>query len=336
MKKSNDQIMKYIYILSAILLGISLPLFESLRSDAVFSQKEERRMPVVAGVKVSVVEMLEGEGDVTLVSVPQPLSTPGSEFALSAKAAVVIDKESGNILFSKKSGTRFPIASITKLFTALVVLEHNPDWEEVVTMKKDDEPTLDSTSVIYRGEQITVKDLWYLAFVKSDNRAARALMRTTGLSEEEFVRKMNQVAHRLGLSNTKLVEPTGLSKENVSTAGEVSKLLEYALENEYIHKALITKEYTFQTLAGRKKRVTNTDKLLRQDDLKIIGGKTGYTDAAGFCFTSEIEGEGGQRILITVLGASDAESRFKETRQLAEWTWKHWKWLGEDISSEDS
>lgn len=342
----------------AVVCGASIPLVESLRApkDAVgggFSQQQaldraeavflpspaclsgqascERPMAtqnggLVQGVKVLVTDSPRGAGDVTVVAVPEPIGVPGSEFTVEAAAAIVKDVNSGKILFGKSVSSPHAIASITKLLTALVAVEHIRDWDQTIRMMTEDEAKGGGSSVVFRGEELSLRDVFFIALVRSDNNAARALARATGLSESDFVIQMNALASRLGLKDTKLVEPTGLSAGNISTAEEIVSVLAYALENEYIREALMTPEYVFTTSAGRRKIIQSTNILLSDGSLRMRGAKTGYTDAAGYCLVSQVESPSGERVVIAVLGAVSESARFDETVALAEWTWSHWQW----------
>jgi D-alanyl-D-alanine carboxypeptidase len=221
-----------------------------------------------------------------------------------------------------------PIASITKLMTALVFLDYNPDWDTVYKMKKEDRRE-GGRIYLFTGDEVTVKDLFYLSLVASDNTAAIGLDNSTGLSEEEFVLKMNLKAVDLGLTRTSFVDPVGLSDGNNSCAVEVAELTKAALANEEIKKATLTKDYSFLTLGGRRKVVSSTDYLLEDlpyDGIKIMGGKTGATEAAGNCFVGKFTDGAGHEIISVVLGADNYKARFTETKSLIKWVYDNYEW----------
>lgn len=245
------------------------------------------------------------------------------EFKVSAKSGAVLDYENNVLLFNNNADQPTPIASITKLMTALVFLDHNPGWEHIYKIQKQDRRE-GGKIYLFLGEKITVQDLFYLSIVSSANTATVALVSSTGMSEKEFVEKMNQKAINMNLHNTHFTDPIGLSDYNISTAYEVAFLIKKALSNQDIYKATITKQYEFSTIGNRKKQVDTTNYLLKHfpsNGIKIIGGKTGYTDVAGYCFAGEFINKNGNKIISVILGSKDNNSRFTETKDLVEWTY---------------
>lgn len=336
MKQSGN---KFIYIGCAALLGLVLPLFETFQNN--IPESSSGRLPETADAaheaKVSVVERLPQAEEVTLIPEPEPVRRAGSEFSISARGAVVLDATSGHVLFSKNPDGQVPIASISKLMTAIVVAEMTPDWDRVITMIKDDEAIPGGATKVYRGEDITLKDLWHVSLVRSDNNATLALVRSTGLSREDFVKRMNDTAWRMGLRKTHFVEPTGLSAENVSTPNEVVYLLQQALSKDVIKKAISTPVYTYQTVQGQTRTIESTNELLSDSEIALLGGKTGYTEAAGNCLVSAIQNEDGHLVYTAVLGSTSENNRFEDTKKLASWTFEHWQWprvAGKKVSSD--
>jgi len=258
-----------------------------------------------------------------------PRKLPGvGDFIITAKSAAVIDRGSGVLLFAYRPDEIMPIASLTKLMTALVFLDHNPGWDSVYEIKREDRREGGKT-LLFLGAKVTAKDVFYLSLVASDNTATISLVRSAGLSEEEFIKEMNKKALSLGLIKTKFSDPIGLNNNNVSTAGEVAKLAKAAFSSEDIRRATLTKEYEFKTLAGKRKRVETTDYLLKyfpENGLKIMGGKTGYTDLAGYCFAGEFSHENSKEIITVVLGSLTSGDRFGQTKDLAEWVYNSYEW----------
>jgi D-alanyl-D-alanine carboxypeptidase len=258
----------------------------------------------------------------------RPVKTEIAKYDLQSNCGVVLDAESGEILFNKDGEKQWPIASITKLATALIFLEYNPGWDAVYIIKDDDRKEGGRINV-FRGEKIKVKDLFNLSLIGSDNTATIALVHSTGMSEDDFVKKMNAKATELGLKNTKFFDAVGLSNNNVSTARETGELVKAALSKEEIKEATLRKKYDFVSLDNRRKIVYNTDDLLDifpQNGVKIIGGKTGYTEAAGYCFAGKFFDKTGREIISVILGSGSNDSRFSETRDLVEWAYKSFVW----------
>lgn len=244
---------------------------------------------------------------------------------VTAPSAIIMDIGSGEILYEKDIHRQLPIASLTKLMSALVFLEGNPDFDQVFTIKAEDYRA-GSTVAFYNGEEVTIRDLFYSALAGSANNAIVSLARSTGKSEEEFVKIMNRQAKILGLKNTVFVEPTGLDAGNMSTAYDIARLATYALRDERIRAAVTTTDYSFRVInTGRLQNVRNTNRLLGSF-LHIIGGKTGFTDAANYCLASRVTNDQGGDIMVVVLGSASEESRFQEVKGLAWWAFENYKW----------
>jgi D-alanyl-D-alanine carboxypeptidase len=179
-----------------------------------------------------------------------------------------------------------------------------------------------------------VKDLFNAMLVASSNNSAVALARSTGFSQEEFASLMNNKALELGMNDSSFVEPTGLDPQNVSTAADIIKLAEAALDRPEITDATSQSEYTFSVLnTDRTYTLENTDRLLNSY-LDIKSGKTGYLDEAGYCLVSNVRGSGGQEVLVAVLGSESEESRFQEVKALAQWSYDNYIWPNEMINNE--
>lgn len=257
----------------------------------------------------------------------KPVKPEIPPYDLQASCGVIIGAPSGEF-FNKNADKKWPLASITKLATALVFLDNNPGWDEVYEIKREDRRE-GGKIYLFMGEKVKVKDLFYLSLVGSDNTAAIGLVNSTGLSEEEFVKKMNEKTSGMDLKNTFFYDPTGLDNNNVSTAGEIAVFARAAFSSEYISEATLTKKYEFLTLGGRKKIVYSTDDLLDvfpQNGIKIAGGKTGYTEAAGYCFVGKFIDHNGREMISVVLGADTKDGRFTETRNLVEWAYESYVW----------
>lgn len=246
----------------------------------------------------------------------------------TARAALVLDEGTGTILFEKNSDEKLSLASLTKLMTALVFLEKEVDWEENIKFIKADDR---EGGIFYARapEEVTVEDLFNMTLVGSVNNAAVALARSTGESEEEFIARMNAKAESFKMS-ANFVDQTGLEVENQGTARDVAKLLAAALREEKIREAVVQKRYVFSPKKSQKTYyVKSTDELLwsflNEEPYKLIGGKTGYIEEAGYNLAIEVQGDG-HKIIVVVLGSTTAEDRFKEVKGLADWTFENYKW----------
>jgi D-alanyl-D-alanine carboxypeptidase len=243
----------------------------------------------------------------------------------TAKSFVVIDVATDKILLEKNSNEQLPIASLTKLMTALVFWDTNPNLDQVVTIREEDDRAPAKIKV-FPGDEIAVADLYYSALVGSTNNAMAALVRSTGLGEQEFVARMNKKAAELGLNNTIFIEPTGLNSNNLSTTEDIVRLLAEAFKNKKIEEALKLDHYEFGLRNRRSKQIVwNTNELLNSY-LSISGGKTGYIKEAGYNLAVKIKGEKGQEIIIALLGCASSFDRFKEAKGLATWTFENYRW----------
>ena len=209
------------------------------------------------------------------------------------------------------------IASITKLMTALVFLDNEPNLNEVYTISEDD--TIDGGKRhFFIGEKIKLSDILKAALIASDNEAAAILSQVNGLEKDEFIKLMNKKAIELGMLNTQFVDSTGLNKGNISTASDVSILFKEAFNNELIKEALSIPEYSFETLQGREKKITSTDYSVFNENINYLGGKTGYTDEADYCLVSSFRVSEEEDIIVVVLNSDSKEGRFSESMELTQ------------------
>jgi len=257
-------------------------------------------------------------------SYPNKKSNDSLGVKIGSTSALVRDVKTKAILWQKNAQEVRSLASITKLMTALVFLDTNPDWSVLITMSKVDEIN-GGTAHVLRGETVKVIDLFNIALIASDNNALNALVRSTGLDSEEYLDLMNKKAEELNLENTKFRDFTGLNNDNKSTALEISILALEAFSKEEIREVTKKKTYSFFNYNGKYYKVFSTNKLLNSY-LNIKAGKTGFTNAAGYCLVSEIENEEGQRILAVILNAQSNDHRFQDLKILAGWTLENYFW----------
>ena len=242
-------------------------------------------------------------------SIPENIPRSFSD-QLTAQSAIVADLD-GNIIFEKNADQVRPIASLTKLITAQVFVENNPGWDKKVTIIESD--NVGGASIpLEPGDLISVKNLFNATLVGSKNNATRALMRSTGMTEDQFVAKMNALVQQWGLTNTSFVEPTGLSEYNVSTAREMLEIFKRTFNKFDFLQATTTywSEITYKR--GNEVRsywCQNTNKLLLRD-LYITGGKTGYTTEAGYNLVTRarLTKNSSQELIALVLGAKISQN----------------------------
>lgn len=241
---------------------------------------------------------------------------PARPQTLKAQAAVVVDTRTGEIVWAKNEREPRPIASLTKLMTALVFLDDPRPLTDTVTVTKAD-ITGAGRSHVRAGNRVAVADLLRCSLISSDNAATRTLARSTGLSDAEFARRMNERAKSMGLTQTRYVETTGLDPSNQSTAIDQARLLCAAVDNPTI--AEITGIPTYSFRCGRRvETLTNTNRLLRSRS-DIVSGKTGFIRPAGYCLATQIAAKDQPHLTTVVLGAQTNASRFSESAKLIDW-----------------
>jgi len=238
---------------------------------------------------------------------------------LNLKAALLVNYDNGEVIYSRNADKVRPIASITKLVTAMVVLDSKIDLDLVEKITKDD-ARRSSKSRLPKGTEWTLHDLLYATLMSSDNRGARALARATLGSTEAFVKEMNAKVKQLGLTKTKFFEPTGLDNRNVSTAHEVAMILHYAYDYDLIREIAAQKTHRAKIVnrKNKHKQLLNTNRLL-WSKYDVLGGKTGYIRDSDYCLTSLVKNKEGEELTLVVLGVPGDRLRFREARRLLDW-----------------
>ena len=233
-----------------------------------------------------------------------------------AAAAVVYNPETHEIVWESGALKQRPIASITKVMTAMVLLDQSPDLMRDVVISREDVRRA-STTYLRRNERVTLDDLLHLALIASDNAAARVLARASGLGTRVFVEEMNRKAMDMGLSATQFVDPAGLHEDNISTPYDVARLITQASNEPLLARIMRTSSHRMRT-SRRGLTVRNTNRLLRGRHV-IEGGKTGYIDEAGYCLATVVRLPGSDPLAVVVLGAGTNSGRFSEVRRLVDW-----------------
>jgi D-alanyl-D-alanine endopeptidase (penicillin-binding protein 7) len=232
-----------------------------------------------------------------------------------------VDGRSGALLYGRRAEEVRPIASIVKLLTALVYLESGGDLNAEIEITPEDAKGA-GKSILWKGHRFKAKDVLYAALMSSENRAARALARSTPYSPEQFIKRMRDRAREIGCNTMRITEPTGLSELNVASSLDVARLLVAALANPTIADVCRTYRYQFRATNSKKTyRITNSNRMI-VSKYRVRGGKTGYISESGWCLANMIEAPFGP--LVTVVMASRSNGhRFTETRRLIEWALKN-------------
>jgi len=233
----------------------------------------------------------------------------------------LIDVETSKVLFEKESTKQARPASLSKLMTAIVVLD-KAKLEEVVTISPQIMKIEGNSVHFSSGEQVTVENLLYALLMQSSNKAAYALAEHIAGSETEFVKLMNNKASYLGLYNTHFQNPAGFDhQDQYSTAFDLAFLAKYALTYPKISQIIATKEYDFATVGGRHQKLVNSNKLLGQNPY-VLGGKTGFTDEAGQCLVT-ISSKDDHKIISVVLGS---KARFAQSNKIINEIYNNYQW----------
>lgn len=207
--------------------------------------------------------------------------------ALRSTAALVLDQSTGAVLFQKNPDAVLPIASITKLMTAMVALDAKPDLGELIAVSEDDVDSLKGTrSRLKVGSHLSREEMLRLALMSSENRAASALSRHYPGGREAFVAAMNDKAREIGLSDTRFEDPTGLNAANVSSPRDLAKLVDTAHRYPLIREFSTAAEGEF-SIAGRAQQFRNTNTLVNSPTWEIGLSKTGYISEAGKCLVMQ-------------------------------------------------
>lgn len=237
---------------------------------------------------------------------------------LRSAAFLVKNQRTDELLLARRADTVLPIASITKLMTAMVILDARVHMEDSLVIEEADKDTRRySQSHLLIGTRLTRREALLLALMASDNRAAHALGRTFPSGMEAFVQAMNRKARELGLSHTRFEEPTGLSEGNVSSALDLGRLADAACGYPLIRDFTTREEATIRS--GKKQlHFVNTNALVRNARWNIGLSKTGYTEDSGRCLVMQAR-MGGEPILLILLDSVGKNTRIGDATRIREW-----------------
>jgi D-alanyl-D-alanine endopeptidase (penicillin-binding protein 7) len=237
---------------------------------------------------------------------------------LKSSVALVIDQDTQQVLFSKNSQAVLPIASITKLMTALVVTEADLPLDEMLTISQDDVDTeKGSRSRLTVGTQLTRGEMLLLALMSSENRAAHALGRHYPGGMPAFVAAMNAKAQLLGMSDTRYVEPTGLSSMNRSSANDLVRLVDAAYTHQIIRELSVSRE-ALVDIGRRQLQFRSTNGLVRNPEWDIGLQKTGYIAEAGRCVVMQAQ-LAGRKLIMVLLDSAGRYSRIGDAERIRKW-----------------
>ena len=258
-----------------------------------------------------------------------PVLAPGAAFdfsKISAEAVIVIDDATREVLLARNSRKPHSLASLTKLMTAMVALDHRVPMTRTATIIDADEVG-GARLRVDNGTPLTVRQIFDAMLVGSANNAANALARSTKLAKEDFVAQMNAKAEELGLASTTFVDPSGIEVGNVSTAEDVAALAFDAFSVPEVRRATTTAEVQIVTAKSTHK-FKNTNELLTNDrnGLYVLGGKTGYLVESKWNLAVKMRDARMKPVLVVVLGSDDKARSFKDAEVAAKWVWNNYRW----------
>lgn len=243
---------------------------------------------------------------------------PGADPQIRSNAVLVLDEASSTVLLSRQADAAIPIASITKLMTALVVLDAKQPLDEMLVITDEDrEHGRGAFSRIAIGTRLSRGDLLHVALMSSENRAAHALGRNYPGGLPAFVAAMNAKARSLGMRNSHFVDPTGLSNENVASPADLSKLV-IAASHEATIQQYSTDELHAVRVGRRMLEFRNTDLLVRNPAWNIVVQKTGYITEAGKCLVMKTLIRG-RAIVIVLLDSFGKYTRVADAQRIRRW-----------------
>ncbi len=239
---------------------------------------------------------------------------------LRSHVALLYDARDNEVLFERNAEQVMPVASLSKLMTAMVILDANLSMDEVITISKADKDRIRySKSRLREGMQFSRKDLLLIALVASENRAALALARTYPGGTTEFVKAMNSKAQTLGLTKTHFSDPAGLHNDNVSTANELMHIVsaagKYPLISDFTTQ---TRDSITNLHNGRAVRFGNTNRLVKYDSWPITLSKTGFTKEAGNCLVMQTE-INSRPVIIVLLDSWGKLSKYGDSNRIKDW-----------------
>ncbi|MBR2521821.1 MAG: D-alanyl-D-alanine carboxypeptidase [Coriobacteriales bacterium] len=237
--------------------------------------------------------------------------------------AGILTTQSGKVLWSRLPDEKLAMASLTKIMTAMVVLDKG-NLNDSITVSKNAAKTDGSTAELRSGDVLTTEQLLYCMMLPSGNDAAVALAEHYGGRTDGFVKMMNEKAKELGMDSTSFSSPTGLTdKGNYTTCNDYTKLVMYAMKNDTFRKVVAAKSFTYKsTSRGYDIKLKNTNELLTRYE-GMIGVKTGFTDKAGYCFVGAAE-DSGIELYTVLLYCKSEEQRFNDCITLLNWGFKHY------------
>ena len=257
-----------------------------------------------------------------LVFVSNTFVFANSNLKIYSRSYISYERNTKTILFGKKINEKVPMASTTKIMTAILLLEYG-NLEEYAVASKKAQATTGQQLNLKEGDKISLNDLLYAIMLYSANDGAVVIAEHIGGSVEGFCQIMNEKAKSIGCQNTNFTSPHGLDNINhYSTPYDLALITDYALKISEFKKITSTKNYTIQ-INGNNRDIRNTNRLVHENN-NITGTKTGYTNNALYCLVAN-KVEGDKDVIVVVLGANTSNQRFNETREILNYSLKEYE-----------
>lgn len=249
------------------------------------------------------------------------LLSSGANLTLSSDCAILINANTGVVLYEKNADTKHANASTTKILTCILALEQC-SLTETVTVSANAAAQEPTKLYMRTGDSFRLGDLLYSLMLPSHNDTAVAIAEHISGSTSKFASLMNQKAREIGCTSTNFVTPNGLDNglNHYTTARDLAKIAQYALKNSTLRKIVNTSSYTFKSSQGTVYQVSTTNELLG-DMTGVSGMKTGFTNKAGYCFVGTVKAKNGQTYISVTLGGSTSTARWTDSRKLLQFAY---------------
>ena len=301
--------------LLAVALGLALPLVAESKPQANKHPVAAKKKSVTKTARLRAMRVVPAKPSFGQLS---GLHGVGDSLALKSSVALVLDQDTNEVLFSKNPQAVLPIASITKLMTALVVSEAKQPLDELLSIGPDDIDTeKGSRSRLQVGTRLSREEMLHLALMASENRAASSLGRHYPGGSVAFVAAMNRKAQVLGMKDTHYVEPTGLSSRNQSSANDLAVLMREVDKHDLIRQ-LSTSQHYEVAVGSRHVNFRNTNGLVRSGEWDIGLQKTGYISEAGRCLVMQAQ-LSGRKLIMVLLDSAGKYSRIGDAERIRKW-----------------
>ncbi len=315
------------FVLASVVFQWIPPDMGALEKRALFPDAPPRSALVMATASLETAARLPRASDAALAPVKVRAASMG--VVVSAQSALVIDRDTRTVLYEKNRDMSRSIGSMTKLMTAYVFLQGNPDLNATASLEAVD-VRLGGVQHLSLGDPIRVRDMLWASLIASDNSATAALVRLSGLREGDFVSRMNEEAAGMGMQQTTFTDPTGLSADNRSIVHDVVLMLDRILQHPVIKEATTQVTADIVSVSGRVYHLETTDELLNsflnRFPYRIVGGKTGFLPEAGYSLGTIFSENNGHEIIVVVLGSETNEGRFQDVKSLAAWAYQTFDW----------